>query len=159
MNTCPEARSQTAHTHTHACRAHAHTHYPNPADLFVQPVDIASIVLDMVTDPRIKMVRFNRRPNVVRACDGDYKFDGVDPKATKALFGLHAHPGLDLHNEYTRTPVLIIRLLVHMDGCKALPFVTILHNKRTPNSLDGPVRVPFCILWHDVAACYRDTPR
>lgn len=71
----------------------------------MEPVAIATVVLDMMTDTRIKLVRFNRRMNVALGCDRGYKFDGVNWTATRALFGLHAHPGLNLHNNYTRTPV------------------------------------------------------
>jgi len=73
-----------------------------PADFFVRPVAVASIVLDMMKDPRLKLVRFNRRVNHPIAVDRGYKYNGLNWTQTRALFGLHDASGL--YNSYTRTP-------------------------------------------------------
>jgi hypothetical protein len=74
--------------------------------LFTRPFDALSIVHDMIADPRLKYIRFNRRENVRVRCDnGDYyRHSPFDQDLAKQLWGLHAPPPYTaLANNYTRT--------------------------------------------------------
>ena len=74
--------------------------------LFTRPVDALSVVRDMIADPRLKYVRFNRRENFRVRCDnGDYyRNSPPDREIAKALWGAHEAPrGVRVANNYTRT--------------------------------------------------------
>ena len=74
--------------------------------LFTRPIDAIGIVRDMIDDPRLKYVRFNRRENVQVRCDnGDYyRNSPPDRLLAQRLFGPHVPPdGVTLRNNYTRT--------------------------------------------------------
>ena len=59
--------------------------------IFVRPVPLLDVVDDMVNDPGLRYVRFNRRENIPKACDVGYPFynqlkvSGIP--AAKNLFG------------------------------------------------------------------------
>ena len=76
--------------------------------MFVRPVDMLSVVMDLHADPRLKYVRFNRRANVRRNCDnGDYPrslLGTEDERMARRLWGPHEPPsGTTLSNSYVRT--------------------------------------------------------
>ena len=73
--------------------------------LFVRRVPLLAILSDMRDDPRLKLVRFNRRRNVPIRCDrGDYA--GKEHKAAaRRVWARHTPPLLtELRCNYTRTP-------------------------------------------------------
>jgi len=75
---------------------------------FMWPIDVQSIVRDMHSDLRIKLVRFNRRENVRVGFDDGFASQAwssqerqLDTQAARALWGSHTTGGV-LENNYTR---------------------------------------------------------
>ena len=74
--------------------------------LFTRPFNLLSVVRDMIADPQLKYVRFNRRNNIRVRCDnGDYyRSSPPDQLLGQALWGAHMpRGGVRLANNYTRT--------------------------------------------------------
>lgn len=67
--------------------------------VFVRHVDIGSLLFDMKHDRLLKIVRFNRRRNVRKACDAGYYADPIHIKTAHELWSDHR----SLILNYTRT--------------------------------------------------------
>ena len=66
---------------------------------FIRSVDLPSVLDDMRRDSALKLIRFNHRPNIFRACDRGYF---GDPAHNRQLFSNYATEAR-LSNVYTRT--------------------------------------------------------
>ena len=73
--------------------------------VFIRRVPLLSILTDMQNDPRIKLVRFNRRRNLKIKCDRGNYAGAAHIAAARLVWAPHTPPlGTRLRCNYTRTP-------------------------------------------------------